>query len=334
MGTLLTDADEAVHEAGHASNWNESRYVDFFDAAQRMGGWFRLGNRPNEGRAEVSACIYLPNGHVAFMFSRPPIIGNGLGAGGLEWEVIEPWSTTRVTYSGEVLVLEDPWTLTDPKEAFTRSPRAWCRVDLTCQTQGLGAVMGADQDHIERIFLPGQADFHYQHLARSFGTVHVGDRTWTVDGRGGKDHSWGPRNWHAKTYMRWLIAAVDDDHGFMLMRAVGPTKQTRSGFVWDEGSFHLVDDFGMRNTYAGASHYELTAVEVTARSGPRSWSAAGTPRSWVPLRHRQPVAAGEVATLRIVKSPAEWRFGDGRTGVGMLEYHDLLNGGRPVALAD
>jgi hypothetical protein len=43
----------------------------------------------------------------------------------------------------------------------------------------------------------------------------------------------------------------------MLTRAVGPTKQTRSGFVLDNGEFHVVDDFEMHNTYAPAPNYEL-----------------------------------------------------------------------------
>ena len=57
MGSLLTDADETVHSIGTQPNWNESRYIDFWDAKQRVGGWFRIGNRPKEGRAEMSAWI-------------------------------------------------------------------------------------------------------------------------------------------------------------------------------------------------------------------------------------------------------------------------------------
>src|SRR3954451_19217304 len=164
MGITLTDDDEGAHEIGPASNWNESRYVDFFDPVQRVAGWFRLGNRPNERHAEMSACINLPDGRTAFMFSRSPIGGNELRVGGLEWEVVKPWSTTRVRFAGDVLVLKDPWALVEePKDTFARSPRMSCEVELTCEAQGLAAVMGADQDHIERIFLPGQADFHYQH---------------------------------------------------------------------------------------------------------------------------------------------------------------------------
>jgi hypothetical protein len=118
--------------------------------------------------------------------------------------------------------------------------------------------------------------------------VRVGDQAWTVDGRGGKDHSWGPRNWHAKIYLRWLVAGIDDGNGFMLTRAVGPTKATRSGFVLEDGVFHLVDDFTMANTFAGPPHHQLTAAEVEIRSGDRRWTATGTPLAWLPLRHRQP----------------------------------------------
>lgn len=334
MGTLLSAADEYTHPVGPASNWNESRYVDFFDPDARVGGWFRLGNRPNEGRAEMSACLHLPGGAVAFMFDRPSITGNELEAGGQSWQVVEPWVRTTVRYAGPMLVLDDPWALTDPKSAFTGSPRIDAEVELTCQGQGLPSVMGWDQDHIDLIFLPGQADFHYQHLVHVTGSVRVGDRTFDVDGRGGKDHSWGPRNWHAKRYFRWLIMSGDDDHGFMLVRGVGPTKQTCAGFAWEGGSFTLVRGFEMRNSYAGPPHYELTEVQVVAEVAGRTLRVTGVPQGWVPLRHRQPDEQGRQRTLRIVKSPTEWLAEGRRVGVGSCEYHDLLEGGRPVGLGD
>jgi hypothetical protein len=334
MGVRLSDVDERVHEVGTAANWNESRYVDFWDATRRVGGWFRIGNRPNEGYAEMSACVYLPDGRVAFEFGRPAITANELRVDGQAWEVVTPWRTNRVSYRGELTILQDPWALTDPKTAFAEGARATAEIELTCHSAGLDAVMGQDQDQMQLIFLPGQADSHYQHLAHTTATVRIGDETFEVDGRGGKDHSWGPRNWHAKIYLRWLIAAVDDANGFMLTRAVGPTKQTRSGFVLDDGEFHVVDDFAMRNTYGAAPYYPLTGVEVTMTSGAQTWTATGTPQNWLPLRHRQPNEAGELAVLRIVKSPTEWALGDGRRAAGHCEYHDRIEDGVPVGLHD
>ncbi len=194
--------------------------------------------------------------------------------------------------------------------------------------------MGHDQADIDRIFLPGQADFHYQHLARTTGDITVGTDHWQVNGVGGRDHSWGPRNWHAKTYLRWLICSVDDGNGFMLVRAVGPTKRTRSGHLLIDGKFHLVDDFTMNNTYAGPPNYELQRVEVTIEAGGLSWNATGEPRTWLPLRHRQQQADGGQATLRIVKSAATWRLADGRSGAGHCEYHDIMRDGIPIGLMD
>jgi hypothetical protein len=281
----------------------------------------------------MSACLNLPNGTTAFMFSRPPISSNALQLGGQVWQVEAPWRVTRVRYAGQMLLLDDPWMLTDPKTAFGQSPRADVEVDLVCRGQGIKSVMGADQGHIDLIFLPGQADFHYQHLVQTVGTVKVGESRWQIGGRGGKDHSWGPRNWHAKILFRWLIASLDDENGFMLVRGVGPTKQTRSGFWWNKGRFCLVDTFEMTNRYGGPPNYELREVSVSMRAGGQELRASGAPQGWVPLRHRQSGPDGKDATLRIVKSPMRWDFG-GESAAGMCEYHDLIQDGRPVGLAE
>ncbi len=334
MGKRLIDSDEATHPVGAASNWNESRYVDVWDARQRVGAWLRMGMRPNEGRAEMSVCVYLPDGRVAFLFERPGISGNGLAAGGQRWSVERPYRRSAVRYEGELLLMDDPWMLTEPGRAYRESSRVPGSIDLVSTSPGLDTVMGQDQAHIDRIFLPGQADFHYQHLVHTSGRVNVDGHAWDIAGGGGRDHSWGPRNWHAKIYLRWLICAIDERNGFMLVRAVGPTKTTRSGHVLIDGTFHLVDDFRMRNAYAPPPHHELRRVEVNISAGDLRWTAVGQPQAWLPLRHRQPGRDGAEATLRIVKSPTHWQFGDGRTGSGHCEYHDLMESGRPVGLAD
>ena len=336
MGIALATDDEGVHTPGGENNWNESRYIDFWDSDRRVGGWFRIGLRPNARYAEMSACAFLPDGRAAYAFGRPEIDGNGLAVGDERghqtWEIIEPWRTTRVGFTGPMSVFDDPWVLTDPKTAFTTSPKSDAVVDLTVTTDGLSATMGQDQDQHHMIFLPGQADFHYQHLCRVQGTIELGGDTFAVDGRGGKDHSWGPRNWHAKIFLRWVICAIDDDNGFMLVRSVGPTTERRSGFMWIDREFRVVDGFDMVNQYAGPPWHQLERAEFTVRARDTEWVATGTPQNYLPARHRRPGADGEDAILRLVKMPTEWTFADGRTATGHLEYHDLLRDGVPVGL--
>ena len=45
--------DDYTHELGPESNFNESVYFNFFDPTQNRGGFVRMGNRANEGYAEV-----------------------------------------------------------------------------------------------------------------------------------------------------------------------------------------------------------------------------------------------------------------------------------------
>ena len=49
MAVRLDESDEYMHELGPESNFNESMYINCFDPAQGVGGWFRMGNRAERG---------------------------------------------------------------------------------------------------------------------------------------------------------------------------------------------------------------------------------------------------------------------------------------------
>src|SRR4029453_8070680 len=109
MGVRLEPADEYTHELGPEPNFNESMYINLFDPEVGLGGFFRLGNRANEGQAETTVCLYLPDGRVGFMFKRPPIVDNAaLDAGGLTWTMVRPFEELRVDYVGHLVGLAQP----------------------------------------------------------------------------------------------------------------------------------------------------------------------------------------------------------------------------------
>ena len=79
MATILGDLelkDDYTHDLGPESNFNESMYFNFFDRQRKSGGFVRLGNRANEGNAEMTMTLYLPDGSVMFQFKRPSIEHN------------------------------------------------------------------------------------------------------------------------------------------------------------------------------------------------------------------------------------------------------------------
>ena len=56
MAVRLEPQDEYLHELGPEETFNESMYFNVFDPAARLGGFFRLANRANEGRGEMTVC--------------------------------------------------------------------------------------------------------------------------------------------------------------------------------------------------------------------------------------------------------------------------------------
>src|ERR1700689_5807826 len=102
---VMRPDDELTHKPNASVNFNESVYTNGFNAASPVGGWMRLGNRVNEGYAELSVCLYLPDGRIACQFRRPEIKTNAqFGAGGLGYQVKQAIRAVGMNYEGEQLV--------------------------------------------------------------------------------------------------------------------------------------------------------------------------------------------------------------------------------------
>src|SRR5947209_105296 len=93
--------DEYMHEPTDHAQFNESAYYNLVDNDSGFGVLIRMGNRVNEGYAEVTVLIYLPDGGAAIRFDRAPITDNdAFDAGGLKFTVIEPLQVMEVTFEG------------------------------------------------------------------------------------------------------------------------------------------------------------------------------------------------------------------------------------------
>jgi hypothetical protein len=298
-----------------------------------VGGWFRCGNRANEGYAEMTVCLYLPGGRVAFMYKRPEIANNdAFDAGGIRFDVLTPFERLDVSYTGKVVVLDEPLQMADPKAAFTNNPYAECEVRI--EYSGVSAMFGGEPDTPHE--KPGEefAKGHYEQLIAGKGTIRVGDEEWEVDGFGLRDHSWGPRYWQAPWYYRWLTANFGPDFGFMGSRVARRDGDgTRGGFVWEDGQLHLCHDFEITTDWQGDDSYHQ-GISAVLRSGEREWKVTGKVIDLIPLRNRRPDPDGNMLVTRISEGMTEWTLDDGRTGYGLSEYLDQIIDGNPVGLAE
>lgn len=330
----LVPEDDYMHPLEEAENFNESMYFNVFDRDQKIGGWFRLANRPNEGRGEMSCCIYLPDGRIGFMFRRPERHDNeALDGGGMTFSVVEPHKRMRLKYRGKLCVMADPQQMSDPAEAFKNNPIVAAEIDL--EFDGVSPMFGGeavnlDGSQIEQDAESSFARGHTEQHTRGTGRIVVGDESFEINGLGLRDHSWGPRYWQAIYWYRWLPMNFSEDFAMMVSITCRPDEEPRAGgMVLRDGEYVMIRDARIETVYD--EHQCQQTFRVFAKTDDRDYEVEGKVRSLIPLRNRRQSPDGESLMTRIAEGMTEFTC-DGQTGYGLSEYLDQIVEGEPVGM--
>jgi hypothetical protein len=330
-GLRLEPADEYPHAPDEAVNFNESVYASGWDAGSTMGGWMRLGNRVNEGYAELSVCLYLPDGRVACQFQRPEIAGNGaFDAGGLRYGVSEPFESLEMSYEGELLVLDDPEDLRDPAAMFESAPRAEGHVRF--EIRGVSPVHGGEPTAPEQERLmyygPQFSRGHFNQHTGVRGSIRVGAEEFPLDAYGWRDHSWGPRYWQAIWAYRLLIANFGPDRGFMLLKNImSDGTSRRLGVLQVDGRYIEVTDLDLQTEWSESQDPVASTIGIRTAQG--TAIVEGRTLTLAPLRNRRRTEDGELLVSRVAEAFTEFTW-EGRKGYGIMEYIERVQDGVAV----
>ncbi len=311
----LRPEDDYTHAPGAEPNFNESMYFNFFDPVRSVGGFLRLGNRPNEGYAEMTATVFLPDGRVLFSFARPQITDNAaFDAGGMRFEVLEPGVRLRTSYIGSAVELREPREMADPRRAFTENPRRHLTIELL--HTAVGPLYGRSDDPHEagedadRQF----AKSHYEQHMHASGSIDIEGAGHEIDGYGLRDHSWGPRSWQAIDGYEWLTMNFGADLGAMVSVIRKSPTEVRTGGVLVRGdTIDAIREVTIDIDYEPNGLYHRS-LRVRARTeGGEDLDINGAVKQFLPLRNRR----GE-RTTHIGEGMTEWRLGE-RVGYGLSE---------------
>lgn len=291
----------------------------------------RLGNRVNEGYAELSVCLYLPDGRVACQFQRPEIAGNdAFDAGGLRYRVSEPFAALEMAYEGELLVLEDPEVLRDPKAMFASAPRVDGEVRF--EVRGVSPVHGGEPtapEHQRLMYYgPQFSRGHFNQHTGVRGSIRVGAEEFPLDAYGWRDHSWGPRYWQVIWAYRLLIANFGEDRGFMLLKNIMPDGTSRRlGVLLVDGEYVEVTDLDIQTEWSDTQ--DPAGITIGVRTAGGTAVIEGRTITLAPLRNRRKTEDGEVLVCRVAEAFTEFTW-EGRTGYGIMEYIERVEDGVAV----
>lgn len=311
---MVKPQDEYMHENTGESNFDESMYFNFYDREQNLGGFARIGNRVNEGYAEVTLAVYQPDGTALFAYARPEIADNAaFAAAGMRFEVIRPFERLRVTYQGHAVYLQRPLDLENPKQAFMNNPHH--PVELELDYFGLSPMYGGEAEgpNTEMVFARG----HYEQHVRASGRIIVNAKRHEIEGLGLRDHSWGPRSWQSPSYYRWLTCQFDEGFGFMGSQIVTQNgAELLGGFVFKDGENHPVERLELHTDWTDAHYQDRIAVNLHSTAG--DFRVTGKVLNLLPLRNRR-----EGRVTRIAEGLTFWRHGK-HVGYGLSEYLDQV----------
>jgi hypothetical protein len=313
----LAPEDDLMHPLGPEKNFNESAYYNFFDTKKSLGGWFRIGNRANEGNAERTVCLYLPDGRVLFSFGRPAIANNdAFDAGGLKFEVLETTDRHRTTFDGTVVELREPRQMADPKAAFQNNPKK--RVQFDLEHVAVGPLYGhkAEEKPGEKAE-EGFARAHFEQHMKVTGSLTIDGETQRIEGFGLRDHSWGPRYWQSLHSYEWLTLNFGEGLGAMVsivQRDAAGKDVSRSGVIVRGMEMERIVDAQITAEYEdnGLYHKSLTAKIKTEKGAEHT--ITGKVTGFIPLRNRR-----ENLETFIGEGMTEWRLGD-QVGYGLSEF--------------
>jgi hypothetical protein len=241
--------------------WRESYYFQFIDFKHGLGGYHGPGYRPRKGYTGVL--------HVLWGLEMGTLVATEKGkytthdavhpVGGFVWEIVEPLKKWRIRFDGQLNVGgHDPAI---PVEAVVgvadgTGEKVDVSYDLVFE-RDKPAYLYDDNPEWDGLF-----DGHIDEVGTVKGTLTVGEKTYEIDGRGSKDHSWGVRDWGKPKGWRWVDMLFEDGPEVTVWRA------TFDGTHWlDDGAIY-VDGVAEKITSFAES---VTFVERPRADRPASW---------------------------------------------------------------
>ncbi len=200
----IMPADEDPHPFSPDYEWwNESVFYDWYDADGGNAGHCRIGWHANQERLWM--WLFLWNGAEWVAIEEPrlplarlalPRIAYDDGWGlAFAYDVEEPLARGRLTARGFGRVLSGP-------RAGMILPVG---VDLAIETMGAAHSLG--QQTLAGHSAEGYSVSRFEQPIRARGTQTIAGETRTLDARGERDHSWGPRWWN----IEWTFLVANGD---------------------------------------------------------------------------------------------------------------------------
>lgn len=264
VDTAQLGDDDRLHVPADHKGWRESYYFSFYDDAAELGGFTSIGRRPAPGHIGSINVVWGPDRPTLVASELDRSEGHGLPYRvlGLTYDCETPFGTWRLRFDGS---LNDGGTeiLCDPAAVAAAGPDG-VAVSYDLEFIPDSPAYSYDQRPEWKPLFTG----HVDQTGVVRGTVTIDGVTTRIDGRGGKDHSWGVRDWFAPSQWRWVDLVTSDG-----LTELALWRATFDGESW-VGDGALFGDGSTHALTALAEDYDTT--ERAVKPMPARWSVTAS----------------------------------------------------------
>lgn len=182
----MTIDKEGVQPSQPDEAWQESVFLAWYDDKLGVGGIQRIGNEINRKQSNLWCGIFDTAGQsFRLMKEKVPLVHYPDGQGFICAE--------------QKFYLDDAgihWAFDHPD----------CQVELTLTDHSSGDLWNGATSSTESVSQKG----HFHKFCDVKGSVRIGNKTFEVNGKGWRDHSYGPRDWTGFLHHRCFAGTFGD----------------------------------------------------------------------------------------------------------------------------
>jgi len=220
---------DILHEPNEKTEWNESFYFNFYDKANDVCAFMRIGLKPNKDEKSMFCFIMLPDGSYAGSRSSMPIGDNELSVNGLSYEKIVSGKTWGLRFSGPMKIFES----TGPEHG---------NVEFDLRFTGLDDIFNYREcvSGFNETISQSVASEHLEQYGKVEGHMELNGKRFDINGLGERDHSWGVRDWNAPKMWIWLTAEFSEGIALNVTKLSVEQGVVDAGFFHIDGSYHPI----------------------------------------------------------------------------------------------
>jgi hypothetical protein len=260
----VDDTASGLHPLEDHPLARESVYFNMLDATRGLGIVFSMAVRPG-GRGEALLTFSLPDGRVLFGLCRGAahVDKDGFQVGGyrLHWRPLRLEIDARVTPferasfpPGPVPLLLAPRT--EHLVGTLHFEPETAAVDF-CETVPASV----------REWLRPLGSHHVEQSGRWRGELFVDGVRLRLDGRGGRDHSWGRRDWEAADHWRLFMVPFGEGLAVHAIVVSVEGRLVSGGFLWRDGKLEIINRVEYAAERGASGRPSALEVELTTSSG-------------------------------------------------------------------